>query len=164
MNSDIDIIWHFIPEISDIKKSEDLIKKTKVFLDEDADLVNEILQEAINKGLKAGYEFIFAEQNGILIGFSSYGPIPTSENRYEIYWLAVDPNQQGKGLGGLLLNKTIEKIKSRSSTLVFVETSSTPEFTPARHVYERHNFTECARLKDFFADNHDKVIYTLKLK
>jgi len=45
------------------------------------------------------FAFITAEQNGSLVGYACYGPIAGTKSSYDLYWIAVHPELQGRGLG-----------------------------------------------------------------
>lgn len=58
----------------------------------------------------------------------------------EVYVLAVDPVHQGKGLGSALMQRSIERARSRGMRMVMVETGDDPGHAPARRVYEGSGF------------------------
>ncbi len=57
----------------------------------------------MTKGEASGYFFLFAEEEGRLLGYTCFGPIPGSVHSYDLYWIAVDPTAQGWGLGKKLM-------------------------------------------------------------
>ena len=58
----------------------------------------------------------------------------------EVYVLAVDPQHQGKGLGRVLLQHSIERARSSGMRMIMVETGDDPGHAAARHLYERSEF------------------------
>lgn len=42
-----------------------------------------------------------AECDGELVACARYGAVPGTEDRYELYWIAVARDLQGKGVGSL---------------------------------------------------------------
>ena len=64
----------------------------------------ELAHERLAKGPLSDYHFILAEHYGRLAGYVCYGPIPCTASSYDIYWIAVHPDMQGKGLGRAVLN------------------------------------------------------------
>ena len=48
------------------------------------------------------YEFVGVFVDDRLMGYACFGPTPSTEGTYDLYWLAVDPSAQGQGLGRAL--------------------------------------------------------------
>ncbi|MGD9638586.1 MAG: GNAT family N-acetyltransferase [Alphaproteobacteria bacterium] len=152
---------------TNIKKTDaediaNIIAKTGVFIDEDVLLAKEVADETIEKGSEAGYGFVFAEVDGKVVGYSCYGDIPTTENRYDLYWIAVLPEFQKQHIGSKILKYTEEIIASINGKHIYIETSSTSKFEKTRKFYIKNNYTEAVVLDDFFRDGDGKVIYVKK--
>ena len=58
----------------------------------------------------------------------------------EIYMLAVDPDQQGRGIGGALIAFALDWMKEAGMEIAMVETGGDPGHAPARHTYEKSGF------------------------
>ena len=58
----------------------------------------------------------------------------------EIYMIAVDPDQQRRGLGSLLTQHALSQMRTRGMTLAIVSTGGDPGHGPARATYERNGF------------------------
>jgi GNAT superfamily N-acetyltransferase len=59
----------------------------------------------------------------------------------EIWMLAVDPDAQGRGIGTALTEVATGWLRDAGMTVAMVETGGDPGHAPARHVYERANYT-----------------------
>jgi GNAT superfamily N-acetyltransferase len=59
----------------------------------------------------------------------------------EIWMLAVDPAAQGRGIGTALTEVATGWLRDAGMTVAMVETGGDPGHAPARHVYERANYT-----------------------
>ena len=68
------------------------------------------LESILNGAGKSGYHFIFAEDSERMLGYTCYGPIGCTINRFDLYWVVVDRGIRGKGLGKKLMEKTEDKI------------------------------------------------------
>lgn len=58
----------------------------------------------------------------------------------EIYMLAVDPDAQGRGVGGALTAFAIDRMRDAGMAVAMVETGGDPGHAPARHTYEQQGF------------------------
>ena len=77
--------------------------------------------------------------------------------------IAVDPAQQGQGLGKALMRNLEATVAARGGRLILVETSGVPDFEPTRTFYRAIGYTETARIPDFYDDGDDKIVFTRKL-
>jgi len=111
------------------------------------------------------YEFLgaFDEQSGRLIGYACFGATPATDGTYDLYWLAVDPAAQGRGVGSALVHAVEQKLLDRGARLLVVETSSRPDYEGTRRFYARSGYTEAARVRDFYAPADDRIVLTTRL-
>ena len=144
---------------ADRDRIRELVERANVFSPAEADIAVELMDERLGKGESSGYRFLFAEQEGRVLGYACYGPIPATANSYDLYWIVVDAPQQNRGVGGALLAETERLIASGGGRRVYAETSGRDEYQRSRAFYERHGFRREAVLVDFYAVGDDKVIY-----
>ncbi|HZF30497.1 MAG TPA: GNAT family N-acetyltransferase, partial [Gammaproteobacteria bacterium] len=88
---------------ADLSALRKLVAATKVFHPEERTIALELLQERLRIGTRSGYEFIFADLDGELVGYCAWGAVPLTERSYDLYWIAVAPRRQGLGIGRRLL-------------------------------------------------------------
>ena len=112
----------------------------------------------------ADYEFRGASNDGdALLGYACFGPTPSSDGTYDLYWLAVDPEAQGCGVGRALVRDVEQLLVARQARLLAVETSSRESYARSREFYARCGYTEAARVRDFYAPADDRIILTTRL-
>jgi ribosomal protein S18 acetylase RimI-like enzyme len=111
----------------------------------------------------ADYEFVGAFEEGELSGYACFGPTPATEGTYDLYWLAVDPVLQGRGIGRALVRAVEAQLMARDGRLLIVETSSRPSYASTREFYARSGYTEAARVRDFYAPADDRILLTTRL-
>ncbi|HEU5098231.1 MAG TPA: GNAT family N-acetyltransferase [Roseiflexaceae bacterium] len=58
----------------------------------------------------------------------------------EVYMVAVDPDQQGRGIGSALIAFALDWMKGAGMAIAMVETGGDPGHAPARHTYEKMGF------------------------
>jgi ribosomal protein S18 acetylase RimI-like enzyme len=111
----------------------------------------------------ADYEFVGAFENERLLGYACFGATPATDGTFDLYWLAVDPTVQGRGIGRSLVRAVEEKLIGRGGRLLVVETSSRPDYESTRRFYARSGYTEAARVRDFYAPADDRILLTTRL-
>ncbi len=94
-----------------------------------------------------------------MVGYACYGPIACTIGSFDLYWIAVHPSQQCRGLGRLLMQAAEERIAAAGGRHIYVETSSREQYHPTRTFYEAHGYREVATLPDFYAPGDGKVVY-----
>lgn len=125
--------------------------------------VNELWEDYLSKGPASDYFFLVAQDGEDIGGFVCFGPHALTEGAYDIYWIAVDPAHQNKGIGGALMHTVEEKVRQRGGSLLIAETSSTPPYQPARDFYLRNAFSLEATVHDFYTMGDHLLIFTKHL-
>ena len=69
---------------------------------------------------------------------------------------------RGRGVGSSMLRHIMAAARARGMSRVSLETGSWPYFAPARALYARHGFVECAPFADYQPDSNS-VFMTLAL-
>lgn len=110
------------------------------------------------------YEFIGAYDDGDrLIGYACFGPTPSTDGTYDLYWLAVDPASQKQGAGRALVREVERVLRARGARLLMVETSSRDDYAGTRAFYRATGYAEAARVKDFYAPADDRIMLATRL-
>lgn len=140
-----------------------MLGATGVFRDSEIEVALELFDSATegtdDYELVGGYS-----AEGRLDGFACYGPTPGTDQTWDLYWIVVDPQLHGAGLGSSLLRGVEQKLNERKARLLAVETSSRSDYAASREFYLRRGFTEAARVPNFYAPADDRVIYTKQLQ
>jgi ribosomal protein S18 acetylase RimI-like enzyme len=136
-----------------------LARSTGVFREEEVTIACELLDERLTKGYSSGYYFLFAEIGKKVVGFTIFGPIPFTEESYDIYWIVVDKLFHGQKIGSSLLQATESKIKMLGGKRVYIETSSTESYKPTRYFYRSRGYKKEAVLNNFYREGDSKVIF-----
>ena len=106
---------------------------------------------------------MLAERGSKLAGYTCFGPVPMTESSFDLYWIAVHPDFQGKGLGRMLLAETEKRIRKAGGRRLYVETSLRAQYETTRTFYEKAGFRLESVLEDFYAQGDGKAIYSRKL-
>ena len=151
--------WRTAPEHKDIAGVRTLVDGTGFFNTEEIAIAAELVEERLTRGLASGYQFLFAETDNALLGYTCYGPIAGTRSSYDLYWIAIASEQQGQGLGRKLLVRSEHLIQVAGGSRVYIETSARPQYAPTQGFYERCGYQQVALLEDFYAPGDDKLVY-----
>ncbi len=119
-----------------------------------------MLCEASAQGEASGYLAFVAEDGQAPLAYICFGPTPLTIGTWDIYWIAVDPHHQRRGLGAMLTSLAEEEVRRRQGRLILVETSSQELYTPTRAFYDRIGYQEIGRIPDFYDVGDSKVTYS----
>jgi GNAT superfamily N-acetyltransferase len=138
----------------------EIVAATGYFTPSEVDVAVELVQENLAKGAAAsGYHFVFAEHGGKTIAYLCYGPIPCTVSSHNLYWIAVHPDYQGKGLGKALMREAEKLIRDAGGTRIYIDTSYKAQYEDTRAFYLSLGYELDALLRDFYSPGDDKVIY-----
>ncbi len=147
---------------SDIPVFRRLLQSTGMFFDFEIDVAIEIMELFIKDGEKSGYYFYVAELNGQPVGYINFGPTPCTQYSWDVYWIAVEKQFQGTGIGGNLLKMAEKNIEKNNGQNIWIETSSRPDYLPTHRFYEKKGYAKMCELPDFYAPGDHKIIYLKK--
>jgi ribosomal protein S18 acetylase RimI-like enzyme len=150
-----------ILKVSDPDTIFQIVQNTGFFRPEECQIARELAEESLAK--PGEYEFIFAETDGCTIGYICYAEIPGTVGSYELYWMAVEPAQQGAGIGKALTIAAEEDIKARGGRQIYISTSGSELYSKTRAFYDRMGYEKAATLKDFFLPGDDEIIYVKRV-
>jgi ribosomal protein S18 acetylase RimI-like enzyme len=106
---------------------------------------------------------VLEEPEGRIQGYVTYGATPLTDGVYDLYWIAVDPAQQGSGFGQLLLRFVENEVRRQRGRMLLIETSSKSSYASTLRFYERSGYEEISRIKDFYRIEDDKVVFSKRL-
>jgi ribosomal protein S18 acetylase RimI-like enzyme len=153
------INWREEPRASDLERVREIVASSGFFSEAEIGVAVELVEERLKKGVESGYHFVFAEQDRKVAGYSCFGPIPCTAESYDIYWIAVQEELRGSGLGVEVLKRVEGKIREMGGKRIYVETSSREQYRPTRSFYSRCGYRKEATLENFYAHGDHKVIY-----
>jgi ribosomal protein S18 acetylase RimI-like enzyme len=140
-----------------------ILRDTPEFKPAEVVVAEEVIDSYLGNPHGSGYYALVAEADSAISGYICYGPAPLTEGSWDIYWLAVSADRQGKGTGGTLLAHAEGKIREAQGRLIFIETSSKAGYEKTRHFYLSHGYEVIGRLPDFYAPGDDKLILRKRL-
>ena len=137
---------------------------TGFFSEAEVAIAAELVEERLAKGTASGYYFVFVDQESRLAGYACYGPIPGTVSSYDLYWIAVHPDFQKKGLGRMIIHESERLMRAAGGTRIYADTSQRPQYNDTRAFYERCGYDIVAVLEDFYDRGDGKVIYAKSIE
>lgn len=101
-----------------------------------------IQREGVDKACRQGEPFHtwVAEVAGSVVGFLTC-KVHDEDKIGEVYYLAVHPAHQNRGIGTALNAFALEKMRAWGMEMARVETGGDPGHAPARRCYEKAGYT-----------------------
>ena len=159
-----DFIYRQHIKPSDIGAIADIVKSSGFFSAEEIDIALELAEEKLSQPLHSSYQFLFAEDGKRVVGYTCFGLIPATSGSYDLYWIAVDKQLRGAGLGKDLMKRTENIICDLGGKRIYVETSSRHQYQPTHGFYASCGYHQEAFLKNFYSEGDSKIIYAKVLK
>jgi ribosomal protein S18 acetylase RimI-like enzyme len=140
-----------------------ILQNTPGFKPSEVVVAEEVIDSYLRDPRGSGYHVLVAEADSAVVGYICYGPTPLTEGTWDIYWIAVSAEKQGRGTGGALMAYAEDKIREAQGRLAIIETSYTPAYEKTRRFHLSHGYEVIARIPDFYAPGDDKLILQKRL-
>ncbi len=153
---------------ADRPRIEEMVVSSGKFNDPEIATALELVDESLEKGEEeSGYIFavleVREEDSTVVRGYACYGPTPLTQGVYDLYWIVVDPADQGKGYGRFLIEYVERDVLGRGGRMLLIETSSQEIYGPTIRFYERTGYELVARIKNFYRIGDDKLVFSKEL-
>jgi ribosomal protein S18 acetylase RimI-like enzyme len=142
------------PEIASI------LERVGIFTPDQISAALDLVAQAFANPERGEFLPFVAELDGKIAGYVLYGPTPLADRVFDLYWIAVLPEYQARGIGKLLLQFVERAVAERHGRMLLIETSSKESYGRTRQFYEHAGYREISRIKDFYRKEHDKIVYS----
>ena len=136
-----------------------ILQNTPEFKPSEVIIAEELIDSFLHDGSASGYSILVAEEILYIYGYICFGDTPLTEGTWDVYWIAVSQDWQGKGIGRALMSAAEEAIQKAGGRLIMIETSSTVEYEKTRRFYGSIGYSIICRIPDFYTPGDDKVIF-----
>ena len=141
-----------------------LIEATGFFRPDEIAVAEELIDITLGRPEQEDYAIVVVtDETGAVAGYMTYGPTPLTRGTYDLYWMAVDPKAQGRGYGRIIVEWLEDHVRRAGGRMIVIETSSSEKYEPTRRFYLGLNYTETARIPDFYGPGDGRVIYTKRV-
>ena len=138
---------------------ETLLVETGVFSWEEIGIALELIDIILTRPGQQDYIAWSHETAGVVDGYYCLGPTPATSGTFDLYWIAVAPSHQGKGVGRALNTHAENLVRSMGGRLLIAETSSRSDYKATRQFYANAGYRELARIQDYYKVGDDLVVY-----
>jgi len=139
-----------------------MLRRIEQFKPDEVEVAEELIDASINDAQGSGYTCLVAEDEAV-VGYICFGPTPMTQSTHDLYWIAVDPHVQGRGVGKTLYRAFANALRVQGGGQIRIETSSQEAYAATGGFYERLGFTIDGRLRDFYAPGDDLLIFYSKV-
>ena len=146
---------------NDREQIQRILTETKHFNEEEIKIAVELIDIYLNDANQKDY-IIYVYESGDLktaAGYICYGKRPLTDWTYDLYWIAVDPNIHGKGIGSALVKHMEKDLKTQGGKIVLIETSGKAEYENERRFYVKNGYEVQTIIKDFYRSGDDLFVY-----
>ena len=139
---------------------QSMLVKTEVFTSEEIDVAMELIDIVLRDQHQEDYKIhCMVDDQDQPMGYICYGPTPMTQGTFDLYWIAVDLQFQGQGIGSRLLDFLEETVRDRKGRMILVDTSSIPQYEKTQKFYFRKGFQEVARVPDYYHPGNDRITF-----
>ena len=132
---------------------------TGLFEADELEVLKEVIDAFYEGELGEGHCWVVDEKDGELVSVAYFAPEDMADRVWNIYLIAVRQDLQGQRLGGEMLQYVEDVIEKHGGRMVVVETSAMQRYENARNFYKKHCYEEEGRVRDFYKEGEDKVIF-----
>jgi len=148
----------------DKESIRELLIATDVFNNDEINIALELVEICLDDPRQQEYEiFCCIEEQLLLSGYVCIGPTPATDGTFDLYWIAVAPVQQGKGVATELLEFIERRLRAKGGRMIVAETSSTLKYEKTRAFYLNKGFVQVAQIHEYYRPGDDLVIYSKHL-
>ena len=116
-----------------------LIDGIHLFNEEEKEVSLELIDEALNKPEEKYYNVYIYEEDNNVLGYHCTGERALTNGVFDLYWIAVKPGYQHKGIGNKLLIHSENFALENNGRLILAETSSRESYLNTRNFYIKNN-------------------------
>ena len=150
--------------LSDRDKMRRLIERRGAFNKKEIQVAVSVVDEALRHPERADYHVMCAiDGHDLLTGYICFGPIPMTDDCYDLYWIVVDKKFSRKGIGRKLVEYMEELVVRKKARRIYADTSSGAAYKVGRSFCEKHGYGLVCVLEDFYRENDHKMIYMKEL-
>ena len=149
----------------------DLVRATGNFNEAEVAIAKELIDIAVEQPTQKDYNaFVDVEPslNGLgddesIAGFLIVGPTPATVGTYDMYWIAVHPTFQGRGIAQALDTFATQFVINQGGYWLIAETSGQPGYDRTRAFYVKQGYATLSRIPDYYKPGDDLIVFGKRL-
>ena len=135
-----------------------LLSNTGMFSEEEVQIALELVDAFLTRPDQRDY-VIYVYQADRVLGYYCIGPTPATIGTFDLYWIAVDPSAQGRGIGAALQSHAEGLVRSLGGRLILAETSSQAKYKNTRKFYLHQGYAQVSRIRGYYSPDDDLVVF-----
>jgi ribosomal protein S18 acetylase RimI-like enzyme len=135
-----------------------ILVETGMFTDQEVSIALELLDTVLTQPEQQDYVINVCEIVGP-VGYYCIGPTPATVGTFDLYWIAVDPVTQGRGIGAALVAHAEGVVRDRGGRLILAETSSQAKYQGTREFYRRRGYDQLTLIRDYYSPGDDLIVF-----
>ena len=104
-----------------------------------------------------------SDDDAPIVGAAYFAPEVMAQGVMNLLFIGVLPEARGKGHGRALLDRFEGFLRAAGARLAIIETASDEMFGPAWRLYRQAGYEQEARIRDFYDDGIDKLVFRKRL-
>jgi ribosomal protein S18 acetylase RimI-like enzyme len=137
-----------------------LAEASGLFQPDQLEEVREMLAEYFGgNNSDSDHFWITDDDNDEPVGVAYCAPEQMTDGTWNLQLIAVRPDRQGQGRGAALVRYVEDTLTARRARVLLVETSGLESFERTRAFYRKCGYNEEARIRDFYREGEDKIVY-----
>ncbi len=153
--------------IRKIKQSDrefifNMLHRIKEFNNDDVQVAMELVDTALINPQQTDYNFFVYDEDEKVVGYHCTGKRPLTDGVYDLYWIVVDPDKSGRGIGKELLRHSENFVNANNGRWLLIETSSKELYENTRNFYIKNNYELVYSIDDFYKKGESIFVYGKK--
>lgn len=141
-----------------------MLTDCRAFTSEEIDVAIELIDIVWKDENQKDYKIhCMVDDQDQAVGYICYGPAPMTRGTFDLYWIVVDPDFQGKGIGSRLLFFLDEVVREMGGRMILADASSIPQYEKTQKFYLRNGFQEVARVADYYYPGNDRITFCKRI-
>ncbi len=141
-----------------------MLLRAEVFTPEEVNIAMELIDLVLKDPNQRDYLIhCFVNAHDQPLGYLCYGPVPMTQGTFDLYWIVVDRDFRGQGIGSGLIDFLEEEIRKRKGRMILADTSSIFSYEKAHQFYLKKGFQEVARVPDFYWEGNDRITFCKRI-
>lgn len=141
-----------------------MLTETGAFNQEEIDVAMELIDLVLQDEKQNDYKILcMVDDEDQAVGYICYGLTPMTQGTFDLYWISVDPNFQGKRVGSKLLDVLEKEVREEGGRMILADTSTIPQYEKTKSFYLRNGFREVARIPDYYYPGNDRITFCKRL-
>jgi len=142
-----------------------LLQSIENFTSEEVDVAIELLDIYLSQPDQKDYRFLcLTDESDLPVGYACFGPTPLTEGVYDLYWIAVHPEWQNRGVGSQLMEVVEQEMQKGNARMLMIETSSQESYRRTIQFYLKRGYNIVATIEDFYKPGDAKIIFSKRFQ